>query len=246
MKPIHTLRLFALLSALSRGTILNTTITPPGCRKLNTDIGWPSREVWENSLPDIIATPGSDAYGPLPDYRLQVKTVSDVQFSERWAVGDGSETSANPGWRRAVALIVGRKSDTANFDGLRTLAPDMDMYINEGSVNEETESFWGSNYPRLSEIKSRYDPNMTFWVSPGINADFVQAVDGRACLVDPVPSTPSRFPPVTERRHMTNMTVDGKFLFGDLKITVKQFPQPGTEIGLQARPLNGSPCRQRL
>ncbi|TVY64581.1 putative FAD-linked oxidoreductase [Fusarium oxysporum f. sp. cubense] len=590
MKPIHTLQLFALLSASSRGMILNTTITPPGCRKLNTDIGWPSRDVWENSLPGIIPTPGSDAYGPLPDYRLQVKTVSDVQNAVRfatrhnirltvlttghdqlarsdagsgliidlslfngvqvsesftptgeglpfiepgtevniitpkdgvqaavtfgparaglqlnyavgksglfsvsgaaatvalgggwgqnggygpltaqyglgvdqwleaqivtpdgelsiankvvnpdlfWAIrgggggtfgvivqatwkvyptvpmtgfnwymnstletadlepghllttkameyllgqlpdlkekgitlyvyayptvlrgyaihpaanagvdkanavwgpilekmqsfpgmtpfqtrpfdfanyreffdttygpleaqsttpqdrrnrgvvpydsrllaskhltspkiasafslakdgygvllcapgqaaGDGSETSANPGWRRAVALIVGRKSNTTNFDGLRTLAPDMGTYINEGSINEEnwTESFWGSNYPRLSEIKGRYDPNMTFWVSPGINADFVQAVDGRACLVDPVPSTPSRFPPVTERRHMADMAVDGNFLFGNLEIIGTQFPQPGTEIGLQARPLNGSPCRQRL
>lgn len=85
MKPIHTLQLFALLSASSRGTILNTTITPPGCRKLNTDIGWPSRDVWENSLPGIIPTPGSDAYGPLPDYRLQVKTVSDVQNAVRFA-----------------------------------------------------------------------------------------------------------------------------------------------------------------
>ncbi|KAJ3464888.1 hypothetical protein MRS44_009674 [Fusarium solani] len=164
------------------------------------------------------------------------------------AAGDGSETSANPGWRRAVALIVGTKSDTANFDGLRTLAPDMGTYINEGSVNEEnwTESFWGSNYPRLSEIKSRYDPNMTFWVSPGINADHMQAVDGRACLVDPVPSTTSRFPPVTERRYMADMAVDGKFLFGDLEIIGTQFPQPGAEIGLQPRPVNGSPRRRRL
>ena len=47
------------------------------------------------------------------------------------AAGNGTETSANPGWRRAVALIVGTKSETASFDGLRTLAPDMGTYINE-------------------------------------------------------------------------------------------------------------------
>ena len=86
MKSLHTLQLFALLSNLCNGTILNTTITPPGCRKLNIDIGWPSREVWEKSLPGIIPTPGSDDYGPLPDYRLQVKTVPDVQNAVRFAV----------------------------------------------------------------------------------------------------------------------------------------------------------------
>ncbi|PNP60890.1 hypothetical protein FNYG_14377 [Fusarium nygamai] len=162
------------------------------------------------------------------------------------AAGDGSETSANPSWRRAVALIVGTKSETANFDGLRMLAPDMGAYINEGSVNEEnwTDSFRGATTPDYRRSRAVYDPNTTFWISPGISADYVQAVDGRACLVDPVPSTRSRFPPVTERRHMANMTADGKFLFGDLEIIGTRFPQPGAEIGLQARPVNGPPCRQ--
>lgn len=48
-------------------------------------------------------------------------------------VGDGSETSANPGWRKAVALIVGTKHDGINMDGLRELAPEMGAYINEVS-----------------------------------------------------------------------------------------------------------------
>jgi hypothetical protein len=47
------------------------------------------------------------------------------------AAGDGSATSANPGWRRAVTLIVGNKAGGANLDGLRTLAPGMGTYINE-------------------------------------------------------------------------------------------------------------------
>lgn len=151
------------------------------------------------------------------------------------AVGDGTDTSANPGWRRAVALIVGHKSNTSSFDGLRELAPDMGTYINEASLTEDnwTESFWGSNYPRLSEIKTRYDPNMTFWVSPGINADHMHAIDGRACQIRPAPKTPSRFPPKTERRHLADMAVDGQFLFGNLELIGTQFPLPGTEIGLQ-------------
>lgn len=109
------------------------------------------------------------------------------------------------------------------------------MSTTQASVTEEiwTESFWVSNYPRLSEMKSRYDPNRTFWVSPAINADHVQAVGGRACLVDPVPETPSRFPSVTERRHLADVSADGHFLFGDQEIIGTQLPLPGAELGLQ-------------
>src|ERR1700761_5887063 len=49
------------------------------------------------------------------------------------------------------------------------------------------ETFWGSNYPKLSEIKSRYDPDMVFWSTPGINADLMEVRDGRLCKV----ATPS-------------------------------------------------------
>jgi hypothetical protein len=44
-------------------------------------------------------------------------------------------------------------------------------------------TFWGDNYPRLSEIKSKWDPNNIFYVTPGINADKMMAKDGRLCKV---------------------------------------------------------------
>lgn len=48
-------------------------------------------------------------------------------------VGDGSDTSANPGWRKAAALIVTMKTSNAptGVDTLRQIAPDMGGYINE-------------------------------------------------------------------------------------------------------------------
>lgn len=49
-------------------------------------------------------------------------------------VGDGNDTSANPGWRKAVVLMVGMKVGETSMDGLRELAPDMGTYINEVGV----------------------------------------------------------------------------------------------------------------
>jgi hypothetical protein len=102
-------------------------------------------------------------------------------------------------------------------------------------VNEAnwTQAFWGSNYPKLSKLKREMDPNMTFWVSPGINADHMQAVDGRACLVTPTPETPSEFPPPTERHVTADLAKDGGFLFGQQELIGTQYPEPGTQIGLQ-------------
>ncbi|KAJ3543177.1 hypothetical protein NM208_g3712 [Fusarium decemcellulare] len=150
-------------------------------------------------------------------------------------LGPGKETSANPGWRRAVILLVGYKSNTTDVDGLRELAPDMGTYINEASVTEKdwTSSFWGTNYARLSKIKEEIDPNMMLWVSPGINADYARVVDGRECLVDPRPDKPSLYPPVTDRHVIADLEKDGDFLFGQQELIGTKYPSPGTWVGLQ-------------
>lgn len=153
-------------------------------------------------------------------------------------VGNGSAVSANPGWRKAAALIIANKTNSTSAAGLRRLAPDMGTYINEASVTEPnwSSSFWGTNYPRLSELKRKYDPDMLFWISPGINADYMHVVDGRACIVDSIPPTPSEYAPLTDRRFSANLTTDGEFLFGHQELTGSTFPAPGTELGLPVVP----------
>ncbi|KAF9693431.1 hypothetical protein EKO04_008569 [Ascochyta lentis] len=150
-------------------------------------------------------------------------------------VGDETSTSANPGWRKAVVLVIANKTNTTSADGLRRLAPGMGTYINEASVTEASwaSSFWGSNYPRLSEMKRKFDPNMNLWVSPGINADYMHVVDGRACMIDPTPLTPSDIPPATEQWHPADLSADRDFLFGKQELTGSTYPVPGTELGLQ-------------
>jgi hypothetical protein len=55
---------------------------PKGCRKLSSDNDWPTVEVWKTALPGIM--PGSSGT-PGPDYRIQAKSVADVQRAVKFA-----------------------------------------------------------------------------------------------------------------------------------------------------------------
>lgn len=85
MKPIKIVQAFTFIFPCTTAIALGTGTTPPNCRALHTDTDWPAREVWEASLPGVTLTNGSDAYGPLPDYRLQVNSIPEVQRAVRFA-----------------------------------------------------------------------------------------------------------------------------------------------------------------
>ena len=74
---------------------------------------------------------------------------------------------------------------------------------------------------------------MIFWVSPGINADHMQVVDGRACLVQPTPTEPSLHAPHIERHVEADLVNDVEFVFGFQELIGNQFPAPGELVGLQ-------------
>ena len=110
-------------------------------------------------------------------------------------------TSVLPAWRKAYVHLIGTKvPPLMSVDSLRRLAPEMGAYVNEVCIihlillhrmpnktqayhGEQywKETFWGANYPKLSALKSKYDPNMVFWASPGINADLMEVRQGRLC-----------------------------------------------------------------
>jgi hypothetical protein len=104
-------------------------------------------------------------------------------------------TSVLPVWRTSLVHIVGR-----NITALKALAPDTGAYLNEvrrwvtlpsvarltmikASLAEDNwkQTFWGSNYDRLSRIKQQVDPDHLFFVTPGVNADHWFVEGGRLC-----------------------------------------------------------------
>jgi pyruvate/2-oxoglutarate dehydrogenase complex dihydrolipoamide dehydrogenase (E3) component len=91
-------------------------------------------------------------------------------------IATGAEHS-NPGVKGHEPDMVKGKRDaaavTAAADRLRAVVPDAGAYANESNYFDRTfqKSYWGPNYPRLTEIKKKYDPEGLFFVHNGVGSE---------------------------------------------------------------------------
>ncbi|KAK5654328.1 hypothetical protein OQA88_7506 [Cercophora sp. LCS_1] len=138
----------------------------------------------------------------------------------------GGSTAVNPAWRRTYVHATA----TVNFaalnatakdeaiakthlyaEGLKELAPNTGAYVNEASKYEENwqQTFWGSNYAKLLELKRKVDPDDVFWCQPCVGSERWKEVDANA-LSKMHPVTPSTF-----RLHTTSLLLSlGTFTWG--------------------------------
>ncbi len=77
---------------------------------------------------------------------------------------------------REPSLEAGRKAAIRIqhcMNQLRALAPNGGSYVSESNYFEKEwqQSYWGSNYPRLAEIKRKYDPDGLFFVHNGVGSE---------------------------------------------------------------------------
>jgi hypothetical protein len=96
------------------------------------------------------------------------------------AGGDPHTAQGLPGYEPDLA--AGRKAAvaiTAAADELRAIAPVAGAYVSESNFfdNAWQTSFWGSNYPKLAEVKKKYDPAGLFFVHHGVGSE-EWSVDG--------------------------------------------------------------------
>lgn len=111
--------------------------------------------------------------------------------SQMVVINNVPEESA-AGWQATVEKIT-----TEVMAPLREISPAGGAYGNEADIAEPDwqQSFWGSNYPRLQQIKKKYDPGMLFYVHHGVGTEGwaiddngiigagVQSMDGPLCRV---------------------------------------------------------------
>ena len=84
------------------------------------------------------------------------------------AIAAARSTAMNPPWRSRSRGAGARRYDRPTRRGARVGA-----YLNECDYFQENwqRAFWGSNYPRLADIKRRYDPDGLFTVHHSVGSE---------------------------------------------------------------------------
>ncbi|OQN98711.1 hypothetical protein B0A48_15377 [Cryoendolithus antarcticus] len=138
------------------------------------------------------------------------KAIIGYNISPTWARGGKQDTAVNPAWRTGIAylitgfphadlyasgaeLLAERENFTrGTMESWRKLTPGSGAYLNEGDRIQPNFqwAFWGSHYPRLLEIKKRYDPFNLFYATTGVGSEFYEVrsetgypdENGRLCV----------------------------------------------------------------
>jgi hypothetical protein len=98
----------------------------------------------------------------------------DVASAFALAITAASEAAPSSAVSSPAASARPRASRVqAAIDALRAVAPAAGSYVNECDYFQPDwqRAFWGQNYPRLKEIKERYDPDGLFTVHHGVGSE---------------------------------------------------------------------------
>lgn len=134
-----------------------------------------------------------------------------VAFNMKNTSPDNPDNAVNPAWRENVLFamqsvrwevedspeVIWEKRKDFTFGDMqrwRDISPGAGGYLAESERLEPNfqQAFFGTNYPKLLEVKKKYDPTELFWVSTGVGSESwqVESVDtlpnenGKLCRVD--------------------------------------------------------------
>ncbi len=115
--------------------------------------------------PDAIAASRDTAMNPSVLTAFALAIVADAEDPAYPGI-PGHEPSVDKGRQAADRIEMCMQK-------LRTVAPDGGAYVSESNFFEKgfQQSYWGPNYPRLAEIKKKYDPDGLFVVHNGVGSE---------------------------------------------------------------------------
>jgi FAD/FMN-containing dehydrogenase len=115
--------------------------------------------------PEAIAAAKDTATNPAVMTAFALAIVGDAQGPAYPGI-PGHEPSVVEG-RRAAERV------NQCVDQLRAIVPNGGAYVSESNFFEKgwQQAYWGSNYPRLAEIKKKYDPDGLFVVHNGVGSE---------------------------------------------------------------------------
>lgn len=115
--------------------------------------------------PEAIAAAKDTATNPALLTAFALAIMGDAQGPAYPGI-PGHEPSVAEG-RKAAARI------DRCADQLRAIVPNGGAYVSESNYFEKgwQQAYWGSNYPRLAEIKRKYDPDGLFFVHNGVGSE---------------------------------------------------------------------------
>jgi hypothetical protein len=125
--------------------------------------------------------------------------------TEPYCLGSGAleaskqDIGLNPAWRKMIlhfSILPPNQGDAKTVPAVqriyRRVQDDVEAsiekisvgsaaYFNEASYLEPEwqKTFWGSNYPRLLEVKRKYDPINTLWCSPCVGSEVFKVKEDR-------------------------------------------------------------------
>ncbi|KAG0360738.1 hypothetical protein BGX24_005493, partial [Mortierella sp. AD032] len=129
---------------------------------------------------DVLAAAIKEAQRDVKDIKALSSIVMMFIAGGQVSKGNSQDTSVQPAWRSALMLpAVGitwnddvsyqdqlkiQRALTKAVGRLRAITPGSGTYVNEADPNEPDwqDSLFGANYPRLRQIKHKYDPQGLF------------------------------------------------------------------------------------
>jgi FAD/FMN-containing dehydrogenase len=130
-----------------------------------SDVGLHFNKGLGGAPPDALAAAKDTAMNPAVLSAFALAIVGD---------GQGPAYPGIPGHEPSVA--DGRKAAERIdrcMNQLRAVAGETGAYVSESNYFEKgwQQSYWGNNYPRLAEIKRKYDPDGLFFVHNGVGTE---------------------------------------------------------------------------